>query len=101
MKATALHSWQVSTHEAIAIQRLRAQIITENMLGELRYIAGADIATSKDSPKAYAGVVVLSYPTLEVVEERGLEDGDFSLHSWSLGVSRRTSAAEGVRTVDH
>ena len=75
MKATALHSWQVSTHEAIAIQkRLRLRIITENMLGELRYIAGADIATSKDSPKAYAGVVVLSYPTLEVVEERGLED---------------------------
>jgi hypothetical protein len=40
MKATALHSWQVSTHEAIAIQkRLRAQVITENTLGELRYIA--------------------------------------------------------------
>jgi deoxyinosine 3'endonuclease (endonuclease V) len=74
MKATALHSWQVSTHEAIAIQkRLRAQVINENT-GELRYIAGADIATEKDSPKAYAGVVVLSYPALDVVEERGLED---------------------------
>jgi deoxyribonuclease V len=75
MKATALHPWQVSTHEAIAIQkRLRAQVITENTLGDLHYIAGADIATSMDSPKAYAGVVVLSYPALEVVEERGLED---------------------------
>jgi deoxyribonuclease V len=75
MKAKTLHPWQVTTHEAIAIQkRLRAQVITENTLGEVRYIAGADIATSKDSPRAYAGVVVLSYPGLEVVEERGLAD---------------------------
>jgi deoxyribonuclease V len=75
MKPKALHPWQVTTHEAIAIQkRLREQVITENTLGQVRYIAGADIATEKDSPKAYAGVVVLSYPALEVVEERGLED---------------------------
>jgi len=75
MKAQGLHPWQVTTHEAIAIQkRLRSQVMTENTLGDIRLIAGADIATSKDSSKAYAGVVVLSYPTLEVVEERGLED---------------------------
>jgi len=75
MKAKALHPWQVSTHEAIAIQkRLRAEVMTENTLGEVLYIAGADIATSKDSPKAYAGVVVLSYPALEVVEEQGIAD---------------------------
>jgi deoxyribonuclease V len=75
MKAQGLHPWQVTTHEAIAIQkRFRSQVMTENTLGDIRLIAGADIATSKDSPKAYAGVVVLSYPTLEVVEERGLED---------------------------
>jgi deoxyribonuclease V len=75
MKAKALHSWQVTTHEAIAIQKqLRAQVITHNTVGEIRYIAGADIATSKDSPKAYAGVVVLSYPDLEVVEEQAVAD---------------------------
>lgn len=75
MRARALHAWQVSPHEAIAIQRrLRAEVSTENSVGELRYIAGADIATSKESPRAYAGVVVLSYPDLEVVEERGIED---------------------------
>lgn len=74
MKARALHPWQVSTHEAIAIQkRLRTEVSTEPTLGDLRYIAGADIATSKESPRAYAGVVVLSYPDLEVVEERSLE----------------------------
>jgi len=70
-------------------KHLRAQVITENTLGELRYIAGADIATSKDSPKAYAGVVVLSYPTLEVVESVASKTRDFSLHSWSLSVSRK------------
>jgi len=75
MKARDLHPWQVTSHEAIAIQkRLRAQIMTHNTVGEIRSIAGADISTSKDSPKAYAGVVVLSYPQLEVVEERGIED---------------------------
>jgi deoxyribonuclease V len=74
MKAKALHPWQVTAHEAIAIQkRLRTQVITDNTLGEIRYIAGADIATSKDSPQAYAGVVILTYPALEVVEECGLE----------------------------
>lgn len=74
MKARVLHPWQVSPHEAIAIQkRLRTEVSTEPTLGDIRYIAGADIATSKDSPRAYAGVVVLSYPDLEVVEERGLE----------------------------
>ncbi len=74
MKARALHPWQVSPHEAIAIQkRLRTEVSTEPTLGDIRYIAGADIATSKESPRAYTGVVVLSYPDLEVVEERGLE----------------------------
>jgi deoxyribonuclease V len=75
MRAKTLHSWQVTVREAIAIQqRLRTQVITESTLGELHYIAGADIATTKDSPRAYAGVVVLSYPSLAVVEARGLED---------------------------
>jgi deoxyribonuclease V len=75
MKAKALHPWQVNVHEAIAIQkRLRTEVMMENTLAEVHYIAGADIATSKDSPQAYAGVVVLSYPDLEVVEEQGIED---------------------------
>jgi deoxyribonuclease V len=75
MNAQALHPWQVTTHEAIAIQKqLRTQVITHNEAGEIRYIAGADISTAKDSPRAFAGVVVLSYPALEVVEERGIED---------------------------
>jgi deoxyribonuclease V len=74
MNARPLHPWQVSTHEAIAIQkRLRQEVLAHGSLGEVRYIAGADIATSKDSPKAYAGVVVLRYPELEIVEERGIE----------------------------
>src|ERR671931_2383491 len=75
MKAHDVRPWQVTSHEAIAIQkRLRGQVMTHNTVGEIRSIAGADISTSKDSPKAYAGVVVLSYPELEVVEERGIED---------------------------
>lgn len=75
MKAQTLHPWQATTHEAIAIQKqLRTQVITHNTLGEIRYIAGADISTTKDSPKAFAGIVVLSYPTLEVIEECGIDD---------------------------
>src|SRR5688500_560512 len=63
MKAQTIHPWQVTTHEAIATQkRLRTQVITHNTVGEIRYIAGADISTTKDSPRAFAGVVVLSYP---------------------------------------
>ncbi len=73
MRVKQLHSWQLSPKEAIAIQgSLASQVIRKGHLEEIRFIAGADISTEKDSTQAYAGVVVMTYPGLEVVEERGV-----------------------------
>lgn len=74
MKIRSLHPWAVTPKEAIALQRqLVREVVTENRFGPIRYVAGADIATYKDSPKGYAGVVVMTYPELRVVEEKGAE----------------------------
>jgi len=58
-------------------------------------------ATRRIRQRAYAGVVVLSYPTLEVVEKRGLEDEvDFS-HYLSLRFAKEPLLLKVFRTVDH
>jgi len=44
-------------------------VITEDRLGKVRYIAGADVSYSKGSDEYFAGAVLMSYPDMEVVEE--------------------------------
>jgi deoxyribonuclease V len=57
----------------MAIQAsLAAQVIRTGSLQQVKFIAGADISTQRDSIQAYAGVVVMTYPELAVVEERGV-----------------------------
>ncbi|MBI3584637.1 MAG: deoxyribonuclease V [Nitrospinae bacterium] len=74
MQYKNLHKWDVSPAEAVEIQKnLREKIITENELGEIRYIAGADISCNRLSPVGYAVVVVMTFPDLEVVEEKRVE----------------------------
>jgi len=69
MKIQSLHPWTLTPKEAVALQRqLVDQVITDNRLGPVRFVAGADIATYKDSPHGYAGVVVMSFPELQIVE---------------------------------
>ena len=73
MHIQKLHPWQISPREAVGIQgSLAAQVIRTGHLGSVKYVAGADVSTEKDSTLAYAGVVVLSFPALELVEERGI-----------------------------
>ena len=73
MRVRQLHPWQISPREAIAIQRsLAAQVVKTGHLGSVKYVAGADVSTEKNSSLAYAGVVVMSFPGLELVEEQGI-----------------------------
>jgi len=74
MRVKTLHPWTLTPREAIALQRnLAAQVVVEDQVETVRYVAGADIATFKDSSQAYAGVVVMSFPELKIIEEKGLE----------------------------
>lgn len=69
MKIQSLHPWNLTPKEAIEIQKtLSARIILENHVKTVRYVAGADMAVSKNPDLAYAGVVVLSFPELQIVE---------------------------------
>lgn len=72
MNYQELHSWDVSTTEARLIQeRLRDKIRQEDIPKEVRFIAGADISYARFSKEAYAGVVIMKWPQLEIVEKKG------------------------------
>ena len=68
------HPWNVSHAEAVAIQEsLRSKLDFHNLCGRLRYVAGTDLSYSLRDDGAWAGVVLLSFPELEVVEIRGIQ----------------------------
>ncbi|MBA3533484.1 MAG: deoxyribonuclease V [Ardenticatenales bacterium] len=63
------HSWTVTMEEAVAIQQqLRAEVITEDQLGEVRYVAGVDAGFEEEGTVARAAVAVLTFPDLALHE---------------------------------
>jgi len=71
VKVERLHSWQVSTAQALDLQRRLAGQVSRN--GEVtapRFIAGVDISAGKAQEMATAAVVVLNYPELRLVETK-------------------------------
>ncbi|PYS48720.1 MAG: deoxyribonuclease V [Acidobacteria bacterium] len=68
-----LHGWKVTPKEAVELQKsLRERVRLVPLAKKVKTIAGADISFNKFEPTVYAGLVVLSLPTLEVVEEVGV-----------------------------
>ncbi len=71
-----IHDWDLTPTEAIALQsRLAPQVVRDGNPGAVRLVAAADVAYVERAPAwaastARAAVVVMSYPALEVVEER-------------------------------
>lgn len=75
MSKTPLHEWNLTPEVAVALQRELAQrIIREDQLGEIRWIAGVDMALNEESGMARAAVVLLSYPDLEIQERHVYEE---------------------------
>lgn len=71
MKIRKLHSWNLTPKEAVALQsRLAEKVAQEGGPRRVRWVAGADVACSRYSSRAWAGIVVLSYPDLQVIEEQ-------------------------------
>ncbi len=69
MRVERLHSWQVSTTQALEIQRrLATQVSKRCEVTTPRFIAGVDISAGKGGGTATAAVVVLNYPELRLVE---------------------------------
>jgi deoxyribonuclease V len=75
MSHETLHAWDLTQEEAVSLQRELAQrIIREDQLDEVHYIAGVDMAINETNGLARAAVVLLTFPTLEVVERHIYEE---------------------------
>ncbi|AZK48537.1 deoxyribonuclease V [Paenibacillus lentus] len=75
MEPKVKHSWKLTEEEAAQLQlELAKQVVTEDHLDEVNYIAGVDVAYSKHSDKLFAAVVVLEAESLNVVDSAVVED---------------------------
>ena len=69
VKVEILHSWQVSTAQALDIQlKLASQVSQSNEVATPRFIAGVDISVNRAQGMATGAAVVLGYPELRLVE---------------------------------
>jgi deoxyribonuclease V len=71
-----LHQWNLQPEAAVALQhKLAANIIrTDQLQGEVRFVAGVDMAINEETTMARAAVVLLSYPAMEVIERHVYEE---------------------------
>lgn len=70
MRIENLHDWNISTPEAVELQRrLAGQVSRSGKLAAVRYIAGVDISKERGGGIT-AAAVVLAYPEFEVMETK-------------------------------
>jgi deoxyribonuclease V len=75
MRIIQRHSWQVSTKQAIEIQKkLAGEVSRTGSVSTPHFIAGVDISVNRFSKTGTGAVVVLSYPDLQVVETQVVTD---------------------------
>lgn len=69
MKITQRHQWVTTIEEATTIQQqLKPELITEDKLGEISYIAGVDVGFEQEGTISKAAVVILNFPNLQLQE---------------------------------
>lgn len=71
MRYRRLHAWDVTPSEAIRLQEtLRGRVVMRDQSSRtFRTVAGMDVSYDRRSPWLFAAVVVLSLPSLDVVEQ--------------------------------
>ncbi|MCE5197586.1 MAG: deoxyribonuclease V [Armatimonadota bacterium] len=63
--------WDISPSDAIKLQnQLRDSVVLEDDFDEIRTVAGVDLSIGRGWAEGKCGVVVLSFPELEVIETR-------------------------------
>ena len=71
MSSPVQHRWDLSPAEAQALQQeLRRRVVVEDDFGPIRFVAGVDNSYVPATATTCAGVVVLSWPELTVVERQ-------------------------------
>ncbi len=70
-----MHSWNLSPADAIVLQQaLRQQVCIEPLNKKIKYIAGGDVSLNMFEKDIYAGVIVLAYPSMKIVEYAVVKD---------------------------
>jgi len=70
MKIKPLHSWRISPRQAVQLQsRFAGKVSLAPRRRPPKIVAGADIGFARDSSAAFAGVVLLAFPSLRVIGE--------------------------------
>jgi deoxyribonuclease V len=70
MKINPHHPWPQTTAEAILIQQeLRSQVITQDCLESVQYVAGIDLGYDLAQEMTRVAVVVLTFPDLQLHEK--------------------------------
>jgi deoxyribonuclease V len=74
VKAKLATPWNVAPAQARSIQlALRERVEVKDRIGEVRYVAGADVALDQNRGQAVAGVVIYRFPGMEEVEREWAE----------------------------
>ncbi len=69
MQYRAPHAWNLSPSDAIQLQKnLAAQVIRQDQLNTINSVAGVDVGFEENNRITRAAVVVLDFPSLELVE---------------------------------
>jgi deoxyribonuclease V len=64
------HLWPLTVEEAIAIQKqLQPEVITEDRLGEVQYVAGVDVGFEEDGAVSQAAGCCVKFPDLQLREQ--------------------------------
>ena len=76
MKPARVHSWNVSPNEASAIQlNLREKVAVSSYTDYPRLIAGTAVTLDPSNETIHAGLVVLQYPGMGLVEQYAVSEG--------------------------
>lgn len=68
-KRQPLHEWTVDPDTAIALQKsLAPRVVRHDEIGDVEHIAGVDIGFEDDGETTRAVVVIMRWPSLEIVE---------------------------------
>ena len=71
MQPQLVTRWNLTPREAIRLQEsLRERVELQDRFGEIRFVAGADMAFDPETEVAFAGVIIYRFPGLEEVERR-------------------------------
>lgn len=71
MRYRDLHPWNVTTHRAFEIQAdLAKMVVLKKGFGQIRRVAGVDASYHLATKRIYSGIIIYSFPDLNLLEKR-------------------------------